>query len=214
MSCQATGKTAVDERPAASPAGSRVLDQRELERAALTSEDLPARTFEALLGPARVDASPVKPAKCQAVQDAASMSSPFPPRGRVKQVISSAEGDRGGAMMLASYPPDQADAVTRALRTALRDCTEFTPLSGFGFDYEDVTPLPDPELGDWSASFRLLQVLSSKGERPLKVPMTVTVVRIGSTIATFQSVTRGDGPAVLPQDAVDEQLSKLADASR
>ncbi|MBT2368875.1 hypothetical protein J7E88_27040 [Streptomyces sp. ISL-10] len=202
-----------DGRTSGAAADGKVLGQQDLERAVVTEKDLPGRTFDALPGPVSADITLVDPSSCQAVADAVGMSSPFPPKARVKQVISSAEGDHGGSMMLASYPPDQAAAIIPALHTALDSCRAFTP--AYGFAYEDVTQMQDPGLGNGSAAFHLLQVLSSKGKKPLKVPVTVTVVRAGATLLTFQSTnTKDSDPAVFPQDAVDTQLAKLADATR
>ncbi|MEU2262056.1 hypothetical protein ABZ557_17650 [Streptomyces sp. NPDC019645] len=73
--------------------------------------------------------------------------------------------------------------------------------------------LPDPGLGSESVSFRLLQLVLN-GEEPLKVPVTVTAVRVGTTLATFQSANTGrDGQAVVPPDVVSKQVTELADAT-
>ncbi|NUL06025.1 hypothetical protein HRW07_22910 [Streptomyces lunaelactis] len=126
--------------------------------------------------------------------------------------MSASKGDHGSSMALASYAPGQAANVIAKVRAALRSCTAFTPV--YGFAYEDVHALPDPGLGDESVSFRLLQLVSLDGEQPLKVPVTVTMVRVGATLATFQSAnTKRDGQAVVPPDVVSKQLSKLADAT-
>lgn len=102
----------------------------------------------------------------------------------------------------------------KQVRTAMRSCNAFKPAFG-GFTYEGVTALPDPKLGDESVSFRLLQVLSSEDEKPLKVPVTVVLVRVGATLATFEAANiKRDGQAVVPRDVVDEQLTKLANAAR
>lgn len=202
------------QRLAAPRAGSgTALGQRELEQAVVSQKDLPARTFDALLDPISTDRSPVDPASCQAVADSAGLSSWVLPKARVKQVIGSAKGDRGGSMALASHTPAEASRMIQQVRAALRSCNAFTP--AFGFAYEGVTALPDPKLGDESVSFRLLQVVSSEGEKPLKVPVTVIVVRAGATLATFQAANfERDGQAVVPRDVVDEQLAKLTDDDR
>ena len=116
-------------------------------------------------------------------------------------------------MALASHTPAEASRMIQQVRTSLRSCNAFSP--AFGFAYEGVTALPDPKLGDESVSFRLLQVVSSEGEKPLNVPVTVTLVRVGATLATFQAANfESDGQAVVPRDVVDEQLTKLANAAR
>ncbi|WP_406267980.1 hypothetical protein OHT93_13135 [Streptomyces sp. NBC_00191] len=190
-----------------------MLGQRELEQAAVSQEDLPRRTFDALLDPISTDRSPVDPALCQAVADSVGLASWILPKARVKQVIGSAKGDHGGSMALASHTPADAARMIRQVRTAMGSCNAFKP--AFGFTYEGVTALPDPKLGDESVSFRLLQVLSSEDEKPLKVPVTVVLVRVGATLATFQAANiRRDGQAVVPRDVVDEQLTKLANAAR
>ncbi|MFK4222764.1 hypothetical protein [Streptomyces sp. NPDC019890] len=191
----------------------KALGQRELEQAAVSQKDLPARTFDALLDPISTKRSAVDPASCQAVADSAGLSSWVLPKARVKQVIGSAKGDHGGSMALASHTPAEASRMIQQVRAAMRSCNAFTP--AFGFAYEGVTELPDPKLGDESVSFRLLQVVSSEGEKPLKVPVTVIVVRMGATLATFQAANfERDGQAVVPRDVVDEQLTKLANVAR
>ncbi|MGW1886638.1 hypothetical protein [Streptomyces sp. NPDC001970] len=178
----------------------------------VTRKDLPGRTFDALPGPVSAVSAPVTPAVCQPVDAAVGLAGPGAPKARVRQVVSAVEGDHGGAVALASYASDQAAGMVTTVRTALRTCTAFTP--AYGFAYEDVTALPDPGLGSESVSFRLLQLVSVDGEEPLKVPMTVTMVRMGATIATFQSANiKRDGQAVVPPDVVSEQLTKLADAT-
>ncbi|MEU4496083.1 hypothetical protein AB0F96_22205 [Streptomyces sp. NPDC023998] len=213
----AVGKSEERERPqrlaAPSTGSGKALGQRELEQAAVSQKDLPARTFDALLDPISTKRSPVDPASCQAVADSAGLSSWVLPTARVKQVIGSAKGDHGGSMALASHTPAEASRMIQQVRTALRSCNAFTP--AFGFAYEGVTVLPDPRLGDESVSFRLLQVVSSEGEKPLKVPVTVIVVRVGAALATFQAANfERNGQAVVPRDVVDEQLIKLTDAAR
>ncbi|MEV6654865.1 hypothetical protein [Streptomyces sp. NPDC051219] len=191
----------------------KVLGQRELEQAAVSREDLPKRAFDALLDPISTERSAVDPAPCQAVADSAGLASWILPKARVKQVIGSAEGDHGGSMALASHTPTEAAGMIQQVQTAVRSCKAFT--QAFGFAYEAVTPLPDPELGDESVSFRLLQVVSSEGVKPLKVPMTVIVVRAGTTVATFQAANiKRDGHAVVPSDVVNKQLTKLTEAAR
>ncbi|MFI1400004.1 hypothetical protein [Streptomyces sp. NPDC020681] len=199
---------------AAPSAGSgTALSQQELERAAVSQKDLPARTFESLLDPISTDRSPVDPSSCQPVADSVGLSSWILPKARVKQVIGSSKGDHGGSMALASHTPGEAVKMIQQVRAALRSCSAFTPK--FGFPYEGVTALPDPKLGDESVGFRLLQVVSSEGEEPMKVPVTVIVLRAGATLVTFQSANiERDGQAVVPRDVVDGQLTKLADAAR
>lgn len=197
-------------RPAAPAAGGKVLGQQALQRATVTGKDLSGRDFDALPGPARADSAPVMPAVCRPVADAVALASPVTPKARVRQVMSAVKGDHGGSMALASYTPHQAAEIISTLRTALRSCTAFTPV--YGFAYEGVTALPDPGLGSESVSFRLLQLVSLDGEEPLKVPVTVTAVRVGTTLATFQSAnTRRDGQAVVPSDVVSKQVTKLTE---
>ncbi|MEJ8639593.1 hypothetical protein [Streptomyces sp. MS2.AVA.5] len=75
--------------------------------------------------------------------------------------------------------------------------------------------MPDPGLGSESVSFRLIQLVAVGDEEPRKVPVTVTMVRVGATVATFQSTNiERDGHAVVPPDVVSKQLTKLADENR
>lgn len=209
---RANEKPARSAAPAVPAAGGKALGQQALQRATVTGKDLPGRDFDALPGPARADSAPVMPAVCRPVADAVALASPLTPKARLRQVMSALEGDHGGSMALASYTPDQAAEIIATLRTALRSCTAFTPV--YGFAYEGVTALPDPGLGNESVSFRLLQLVSLDGEEPLKVPVTVTAVRVGTTLATFQSAnTRRDGQAVVPSDVVSKQVTKLTDAT-
>lgn len=210
------GGTGADEGPeeaAAPAAGGKALGQQALEQAIVTQKDLPGRKFDALLGPPRAGSVPVNPAVCEPVDAAVGLDSPLAPQAHTKQVIGAGRGDHGGSMALASYAPDQAAEAVTLVRTALSSCKAFTP--AYGFPHEEVTALPDPGLGSESVSFRLIQLVAVGDEEPRKVPVTVTMVRVGATVATFQSTNiERDGHAVVPPDVVSKQLTKLADENR
>jgi len=207
-----SGERSEEEHSAKEPVAAsplKVLSQAELERAAVGAQDLPMTTVDWLSAATLPHQPPIEPAACQAVSDTLDLVDGYPPSARVVRVISR-EGQFSISMSLAAHTPADAARVIPDVRAAARSCkAAFAP--NYGFQYEAVAALPDPGLGDESASFKLVQIVEVGKGRPVKVPMTFVAVRTGSTVAIFHaSNIRGGQAAVVPADVVDAQLTKLA----
>jgi len=210
----APGAPAAAKSSAALPAV--VLGQEDLDRVALTDKDVPGRKVN--WAGAEPGATPVprppavykaaKPANCEAVSEAPGGAIGYRPvAGGVLRMVGSLEGDRGLLVSLNAYAPADAVRVISTLRTGTRACTTGFTAGVFHTRFDEVTPLPDPHLGDESVSFTMVQLEDGAPEEP----MSFLAVRTGSAVVVFQAENNtGTGsPAVIPQDVVTAQLAKL-----
>jgi hypothetical protein len=203
--------------PSASGSG---LDQKGLDRLALTAEDVPGYTVKTVTGKGRpanhdalTDYRAVTPAPCQAVYAAAQLGGLREFTARVSQDVVSDSDDLGqhASVSLTSYAPADARTVMADLRAALPKCTtaEIRPSPahpGAGLGYSDARARSVSGYGDETLAFDATQVVVSGGP---SIPVTVLVVRRESTVATFMSLSPFEPPTV-PQDVIEAQLKKLA----
>ncbi|NEB02591.1 hypothetical protein G3I78_26520 [Streptomyces sp. SID13726] len=196
------------------------LAQKELDGLALTARDVDGYTVNAVTGqgePVTHDDlatyRAVTPAPCRAVYAAAQLGSLQDFTARVSQDIVSTSDDLGqhASVSLTSYAPAHARTVMTELRAALPKCAtaEMRPSAanpGAGLGYSDARPGPGSDYGDEALAFDATQFVSSGGP---SIPVTVLVVRKGSTIATFTSLNPFQ-PPIIPVDIIEAQLKKLA----
>jgi hypothetical protein len=207
-------------RSAGSSAPGSGLDQKSLDRLALTADDVPGYTVTTVTGQGRpvdrdvlTDYRAVTPAPCQAVYAAAQLGGLRDFTAQVSQDVVSDSDDLGqhASVSLTSYTLADARTVMTNLRTALPKCTtaEMRPSPahpGPGLGYSDAQSRSVSGYGDETLAFDATQVVVSGGP---SIPVTVLVVRRESTVATFMSLSPFEPPTV-PQDVIEAQLKKLA----
>ncbi|MFF3454785.1 hypothetical protein ACFYXH_10705 [Streptomyces sp. NPDC002730] len=212
-SMAACGERDRPEQPTASPAADGVgLTQPQLERAAVTKQDLPGYTVDAISTSVSAPSLPAKPAECQAIGDTLGMVSQYRPTARLGRVVSK-PGEGTAGLGLAAYRAGDAKKVMADVRAGISTCVgKAFDDAGDPFRYEAVTALPDPGKGDESVSFKLVQVVEDSKARS-EVSLVYVLVRSGSTVATFRALGFGGRAAAVPADAVDAQVRKLAIAA-
>ncbi|MES5823133.1 hypothetical protein [Streptomyces sp. RG80] len=156
----------------------------------------------------------VAPASCRPVYAAVQLGSLRPFTAQVTQDVVSKTDDlaQHASVGLASYTRADARAVMTELRTALTKCTtaEIRPSAAHpdgGLGYSNPRSRSVPRYGDEALAFDATQVVVDGGTGP-EIPLTVLVVRQGSTIATFFSLNPIQPPTI-PEDIRDAQLKKL-----
>jgi hypothetical protein len=207
------------------PGAGKGLDQKGLDRLALTEHDVSGYTVKTVTGKGK--GSPVDddmlttyravtPAPCRPVYAAAQLGSLHDFTARVSQDIMSASDDVGphASVGLTSYTLADARTVMTELRAALPKCAtaEMRPSAahpGAGLGYSGAEPRSASGYGDGdeALAFDATQVVVGGGIP--SIPVTVLVVRKDSTIATFLSLNPFEPPTI-PQDIVDAQLKSLA----
>ncbi|MER6184880.1 hypothetical protein [Streptomyces sp. NPDC001652] len=201
-------------------AAGKGLNQKDLDRLALTAHDVPGFTVKTVTGkgsPVNHDDlttyRAVTPAPCRPVFAAAQLGSLHDFTAQVSQDIVSASDDLGShaSVGLTSYTLADARTVMTELRAALPKCAtaEMRPSAahpGAGLGYSDTQSRSVSGYGDETLAFDATQIINSGGP---SIPITVLVVRQDSTIATFLSLNPFQPPTI-PQDIVDAQLKKLA----
>ncbi|WP_328318790.1 hypothetical protein [Streptomyces sp. NBC_00388] len=197
----------------------RVLSQRRLEDAVVDAHDLPGvRVEEIGVGSEGVGSGVIhavrrtrtEPSLCAPVSAAVDGASAYAPVGSVQRVA----GTKGHSVILTlvSYRPADAARVIDELRAALKSCKGYTAAGRMKAIYEDVEATHDPSQGDSGVAFRLKASLTSGGDG-LKLPISVIVVRHGSTLAIYKAASKTPGTsASIPSDLVDAQ-SKVLDAA-
>jgi len=203
-------------------AGGKGLDQKALDRLALSAQDVPGYGVTTVSGkgsPVDRDSvatyRAVTPAPCGPVFAAAQLGSLHDFTAEVTQDVVSDSDSMGqhASVGLASYTRADAGTVMTELRAALGKCTtaDMRPsaaLPGAGLGYSGARPRPVSGYGDEALAFDATQVVVDGGAGP-EIPVTVLVVRQDSTIATFLSLNPIQPPEI-PQDVLDAQLEKLA----
>ncbi|MFF7983001.1 hypothetical protein ACFZDK_28440 [Streptomyces sp. NPDC007901] len=198
------------------------LDQKDLDRLALTAHDVPGYTVDTVTGkgsPVDHDVlttyRAVTPAPCRPVYAAAGLGSLHDFTAEVTQDVVSASDDLGqhASVGLTSYALADARTVMAELRSALAKCAtaEIRPSAahpGAGLGYSSAQSRSVSGYGDETLAFDATQVVGDGGTGP-SIPCTVLVVRQDSTIATFLSLNPIQPPAI-PEDVVDAQLKKIA----
>ncbi|MFF4019524.1 hypothetical protein [Streptomyces sp. NPDC001843] len=207
-------------QPSGSPASAagKGLDQKDLDRLALTAHDAPGYTVNTVTGkgsPVDHDLATyraVTPAPCRPVYAAAQLGSLHDFTAQVTQDVVSTSDDLGqhASVGLTSYTLADARTVMTELRAALPKCAtaEIRPSAahpGAGLGYSNAQSRSVSDYGDEALAFEATQVVDSGGP---SLPLTVLVVRQDSTIATFMSLHPFQ--PTIPQDIVDTQMKKLA----
>ncbi|MDL5199717.1 hypothetical protein [Streptomyces sp. ALI-76-A] len=218
----ASSASSASQQASGSPASAagKGLNQKGLDRLALTAHDVPGYTVNTVTGkgsPVNPDDlttyRAVTPAPCRPVFAAAQLGSLHDFTAHVSQDIVAASDDLGqhASVGLSSYTLADARTVMTELRAALPKCTtaEIRPSAaypGAGLGYSGTQSRSVSGYGDETLAFDATQIINSGGP---SIPITILVVRQDSTIATFLSLNPFQPPTI-PQDIVDAQLKKLA----
>ncbi|MFG1807560.1 hypothetical protein [Streptomyces sp. NPDC049040] len=198
------------------------MSQPDLDRLALSPSDATGYTVKAVEGKgAPVDHgfltrySTVTPASCRPIYAAAELRSLHDFTAHVSEdVMSSADTMASHASIsLTSYTDSDARNVLSELRFALSQCTTaaIRPSAarpGDELGYSSPYQRTAPGAGDDAIGFNASQVIV--GVNGPVIPMTVMVVRKGSTVATFKTLDPTDEYPSIPKDILDTQLKKLA----
>ncbi|MEU4095259.1 hypothetical protein [Streptomyces sp. NPDC026673] len=197
------------------------LSQQDLDRLALNTHEVPGYTAKAVTGKgAPVDHDmlatyrAVTPATCRPVYAAADLGSLHDFSAKVEgDVVSDSDGLAHHASVgLTSYTRPDALKVMAELRAALPLCTTASMLPsashpGAGLGYSGTRGRSAGDYGDDSIAFDTTQVIAEAGGGPT-IPLTVLVVRKGSTVAAFASLNPTQ-PPVIPENIIEAQLKKL-----
>ncbi|MGW0771953.1 hypothetical protein [Streptomyces sp. NPDC002676] len=198
----------------------RVLSQQQLEDAVVDAHDLPGVQVEEIgagtkgVGNGVIHAARrtnTAPSLCAPVSAAVDGASGYTPVGSVQRIA----GTKGhpATLTLVSYRSADAPRVIKELRTSLKSCEGYEAGAGaMKVRYDDVDATNAPPQGDEGVAFRLKWVVEP-GEDGLKSPVSVAVIRHGSTLAIYKAVS--DTPrtrASIPSDLVNAQ-SQVLDAA-
>lgn len=196
----------------------RVLSQQQLEDAVVDARDLPGVQVEGIgagtkdVGNGVIHAArrtDTNPSVCAPVSAAVDGASRYTPVGSVQRIAG--RKGKSAILTLVSYPSADADRVINELRTALKSCKGYSA-GPMKVTYEDVEATSDPSQGDGGVAFRL-KLAMQPGEDDLKLPISVTVIRHGSTLAIYEAAAdTPETPANIPGDLVNAQ-SKVLDAA-
>jgi hypothetical protein len=217
----AASPAATTAAPVAGAGAGKTLSQQDVDRMALSTHDVPGYTTEASTGKgAPVDHGvltiyrAVTPAACRPVFAAAELGSLHDFSAQVVEDVVSTSDDlaQHASVGLSSYSPADARKVMSELRAALPVCATATMLPSLsqpsaGLGYSDTRSRSVGDLGDEALAFDATQASVESGGPTM--PMTVLVVRTGSTVATFISVNPIQ-PPVIPEDVIQAQMKKLA----
>ncbi|MEU1462400.1 hypothetical protein ABZ467_17205 [Streptomyces sp. NPDC005727] len=227
MALMAIGMTACGgNHDGGSPAGpvsggtehrARVLSQQQLEDAVVDAHDLPGVQVEEIgagtkgVGNGVIHAARranTAPSLCAPVSAAVDGASGYTPVGSVQRIA----GTKGhsATLTLVSYRSADASQVIKELRTSLKSCKGYEAGAGaMKVTYDDVEATNAPPQGDEGVAFRLKWVVEP-GEDGLKSPVSVAVIRHGSTLAIYKAVSYTPrASANIPGDLVNAQSNVL-----
>jgi hypothetical protein len=208
----ATGFTAGKTQSPA--AAGKPLTKLQLTKALITDTDISGFTVESqamdLLHPNDIVTS--SPTDCQPIADIMSVRpvhrrqamawATFKPTG-------TADGDTPGSVTLSSHTSSDAMAWMADLKKALATCTAFTATSQAGWTYRfTVQNLSPAKAGDGSVAYLLTNTRAPDGKGNV-----VSVVRTGSTLATFLNSEGRGKPAAVPESLARQQHGKLQAAA-
>ncbi|WP_328876226.1 hypothetical protein OHT76_42595 [Streptomyces sp. NBC_00287] len=198
----------------------RVLSQQQLEDAVVDAHDLPGVQVDEIgagtdgLGDGVIRAArrtDTAPAVCAPVSAAVDGASGYTPVGSVQRVA----GTTGlpALLTLVSYRSANVSRVMQELRAGLKSCKGYEVGEGaMKVTYDDVASTAVPSQGDEGVAFRLKWVVEP-GEDGLTSPISVAVIRHGSTLAIYKAVSHRSGAAAsIPRDLVSAQ-SHVLDAA-
>lgn len=196
---------------------SPALSQQQLEDAVVDGRDLPGVQVDAIgagtkgVGNGSVTAARrtnASPSLCAPVSAAVEGTSAYAPVASVRRVA----GTKGHSLILTlvSYRSADASQVMRELRTSLKTCMGYQAGTGaMTMSYDDVEAIKAPQQGDEGLAFCLKWVLDP-GTDGLKSPVSVAILRHGSTLAIYKAVsTTPQVPASVPSDLVHAQSKAL-----
>lgn len=202
------------------------LTQTELWKAVVTAEDLPGfhvgymqikgRPYQPGIPAARLPA--VYPHGCAPVYWSTQAVSAYPITARIDADAGTTHTpEQFGSIALSVYSAADAPKAMTDLHNALLACAgahieRHDPLaSGISFSHPEVQPTA--RLGDDAVSFRLTQNVAGDDIDPgaVNVPMTFTVVRVGTTVITVWNMNTEDRtqPAVIAPQLAPAQVAKL-----
>ncbi|MFE7073325.1 hypothetical protein ACFU96_24885 [Streptomyces sp. NPDC057620] len=186
--------------------GDGPLTEAQLKKAALATGDVKGFEVEESEGADLLGQTvPATPSKCQPIADMFLFSTDPASRAGVSRGAVPKDEMNASVITFAllSYRSGEADEVMDGLRSATEKCTAYRHAD---YDYKNVEPAADPDLGDESVAFRL--VASIEGAQ---VPAAYTVVRDGTTLVAFSSMNMLDADKIeVPAELVEAQLAKLA----
>ncbi|MEU1202412.1 hypothetical protein ABZ446_40210 [Streptomyces sp. NPDC005813] len=198
----------------AATAQDKPLSKADLEKAAITGQDLDGYEINPALAAPSASRRTADPARCTPVVQALGGSSGFTATARVGRMIFSKKHGPGASMILSSHSSGDAARVIDAFRAAAERCKTFKDIQ-VDFRYSDTQVEPGAGYGDESVSLRLTQLAAdSENEEPVRVPFAVVAVRQGTTVAMFSTFNRPRGPrkpdpARVPDAIIKAQLTKL-----
>lgn len=215
--------------PAANPstatAKAAPLTQAELWDAVVTDKDLPGFDvrYVQLKGSPYVPGIPpnrfpaVYPAACTPVYWSTQEASTYPVTARITAMAGQDSPEQFGSVDLTVYSTTDAPRVMADLHKALAACTgtrigSHDELSS-DTTYTHAESQPAPHLGDDAVSFHITQNIAADNvnPEPIATPMTFTIVRVGTTVATFWN--QGDAihttPPVIAPQLIPAQVTKL-----
>lgn len=189
------------------PASGAALTREQLEKAALTSEDLGKEYKVTDVPPEEEKNGDVLTADKPECQPVADVLSAKPKYKRVATVNRNAlKGDftaESAALVftyLASYQPGDAEKSFSELKAALGACKSFT-VKGQKSP-QTVTEEKSPGLGDESLAFTL-------NDQESGGPMLFNVIRIGTTQAALAGTDLTGGEPTVPVEVATKQADKL-----
>jgi hypothetical protein len=202
------------------------LTQTELWNAIVTAEDLPGfhvgynqmkgSPYQPGIPASRLPA--VYPHVCAPVYWSTQALSAYPVTAYIDgQASTSQAPERFGSLALTVYSAADAPKAMADLRNALLACAgahierHDSLAGGISFSHPEVQHTP--HLGDEALSFRLTQNVAGDDLSPgaIAVPMTFTVIRVGTTVITVWNMNAEDRtqPAVIPPQLAPAQVAKL-----
>jgi hypothetical protein len=181
----------------------------------------PSSPYQPGIHPARLPA--IHPATCAPVYWSAQGASGYAATARIDTFAHTTNTpEQSGSIVLTVYGAADAPKVMAGLRNALPACvnahSERHGLLADGISFTHPEVQPAPRLGDDALTFRITQNVAGDdiGPEPIDVPMTFTVVRVGTTIATFWNLSGRDRtqPAVIAPQLIPAQLARLTGKHR
>ncbi|BBA95904.1 hypothetical protein RVR_959 [Actinacidiphila reveromycinica] len=206
----------------------RMLDQRQLEQAAVAKTDLPGWSTGTQFGhgPDGVTIKvvitdvarlpKVSPAACTALAGIA--MGPVSPGHQhhalfeqdVTRDVKDGKDDSVVGDTLLAYQPADAVGVMKDLRASLTACDSFP--GGQGERYTRPVPVAAPSVGDDAVEYTITQVVDGDddGDAPVDVPFRFLVVRVGATVVVLSAMGFPGAHPEIPAEVVTAQIAKVA----
>lgn len=199
------------------------LTQAELWNAVISEKDLTGFRvgYVQLKGSAYQPGTPpnrlpaVFPAACTPVYWSTQAGSTYPATAHIDAMATQHSPSQFGQVTLVVYSATDAPKVMADLHTALSACADahierHDPL-GSDTSYTHPETQPTAHLGDDALSFTITQTIVDGDTDPIAVTMAFTVVRVGTTIATFTNHRTTDRtiPVIMAPRLIPAQVAKL-----